>query len=168
MHLQTGCRFGCAAVASILLAGAAHDANAQGNREALFKDKTVTIMVGAAPGGGLDTYARLLSRHMHKHIPGNPIVIVSNQPGAGGGIVARNVYSTAPKDGTTIGLVFPSVLIDPLYSDAARPFDANQFRYIGNANPETPICFLRQDAPVKTLAESRGTTRKSMEPKSHS
>jgi tripartite-type tricarboxylate transporter receptor subunit TctC len=153
MRLQTGCRFGCAVVASILLAGVAHDASAQGNREALFKDKTVTIMVGAAPGGGLDTYARLLSRHMHKHIPGNPIVIVSNQPGAGGGIVARNVYSTAPKDGTTIGLVFPSVLIDPLYSDAARPFDANQFRYIGNANPETPICFLRQDAPVKTLAD---------------
>jgi hypothetical protein len=45
------------------------------------------------------------------------------------------------------------VLVDPLYSDAARPFDANQFRYIGNANPETPICFLRQDAPVKSLAD---------------
>jgi hypothetical protein len=45
------------------------------------------------------------------------------------------------------------VLIDPLYSDAARPFDANQFRYLGNANPETPICFFRQDVPVKTLAD---------------
>ena len=150
MRLQNYLRFGCAVAAAVLLASAAYDAGAQ---EALFKDKTVTILVGAAPGGGLDTYARLLSRHMQKHIPGNPIVIVSNQPGAGGGIVARTVYSTAPKDGTTIGLVFPSVLIDPLYSDAARPFDANQFRYIGNANPETPICFVRQDAPVKTLAD---------------
>ena len=153
MRLQNVSRFGCAVAAGILLAGTAHEAGAQASSEALFKDKTVTIMVGAAPGGGLDTYARLLSRHMQKHIPGNPIVIVSNQPGAGGGIVARGVYSTAPKDGTSIGLVFPSVLIDPLYSDAARPFDANQFRYIGNANPETPICFLRQDAPVKTLAD---------------
>jgi tripartite-type tricarboxylate transporter receptor subunit TctC len=150
---QNDFRFGCAVAAGIVLAGAAHEAGAQGDKAALFKDKTVTIMVGAAPGGGLDTYARLLSRYMQKHIPGNPIVIVSNQPGAGGGIVARSVYSTAPKDGTTIGLVFPSVLIDPLYSDAARPFDANQFHYIGNANPETPICFLRQDAPVKTLAD---------------
>ena len=114
MRLQNVSRFGCAITAGILLAGAAHEASAQGDREALFKDKTVTIMVGAAPGGGLDTYARLLSRHMQKHIPGNPIVIVSNQPGAGGGIVARSLYTTAPKDGTTIGLVFPSVLIDPL------------------------------------------------------
>src|SRR5947199_1567461 len=116
MRLQTDFRVGCAVV-GILLASAAHEASAQGDREALFKDKTVTIMVGAAPGGGLDTYARLLSRHMQKHIPGNPIVIVSNQPGAGGGIVARGIYSTSPKDGTSIGLVFPSVLIDPLYSD---------------------------------------------------
>jgi len=150
---QNEFRFGWAVAASILLAGTAHEAYAQGNSEALFKDKTVTIMVGAAPGGGLDTYARLISRHMQKHIPGNPTVIVSNQPGAGGGIVARSLYTTAPRDGTTIGLVFPSVLVDPLYSDAARPFDANQFRYIGNANPETPICFFHQDAPVKTLAD---------------
>jgi tripartite-type tricarboxylate transporter receptor subunit TctC len=153
MRLQNVSRFGCAIVAGILLAGGSHEASAQRDKAALFKDKTMTIMVGAAPGGGLDTYARLISRHMQKHIPGNPIVIVSNQPGAGGSVVARNIYSTAPKDGTTIGLVFPSVLIDPLYSDATRPFDANQFRYLGNANPETPICFFRQDAPVKTLAD---------------
>jgi tripartite-type tricarboxylate transporter receptor subunit TctC len=60
----------CALVAGILLAGAAHEASAQGDKSALFKDKTVTIMVGAAPGGGLDTYARLISRHLQKHIPG--------------------------------------------------------------------------------------------------
>src|SRR5262249_1258615 len=98
MRLQTDLRFRCAITAGILLASAAHHARGEGDSQTLFKDKTVTIMVGAAPGGGLDTYARLLSRHMQKHIPGNPIVIVSNQPGAGGGIVARSVYSTAPKD----------------------------------------------------------------------
>ena len=142
-----------AALAALGLGAMLSQANAQDAAASLFKDKTVTIMVGAATGGGLDTYARLLTRHMQKHIPGNPTVIVSNMPGAGGGIVARNLFTTAPKDGTNIGLVFPSVLIDPLYSDAARPFDANQFRYIGNANAETPICFLRQDAPVKTLED---------------
>jgi hypothetical protein len=140
-----------AALAALGLAAMLCQANAQDVAASLFKDKTVTIMVGAATGGGLDTYARLITRHMHKHIPGNPTVIVSNMPGAGGGIVARNLFTTAPKDGTNIGLVFPSVLIDPLYSDATRPFDANQFRYIGNANAETPICFLRRDSLVKTL-----------------
>ena len=138
-----------AALAAFSLVAPLHSAYAQDAADALFKNKTITILVGAAAGGGLDTYARLLTRHMQKHIPGAPTVIVANMPGAGGGIVARNLFSTAPKDGTNIGLVFPSVLIDPLYSDAARPFDANLFRYIGNANAETPICFVRQDAPVK-------------------
>ena len=59
--------------------------------------------------------------------------------------------TTAPKDGTSMGLVFPSVLIDPLYSEAVRPFDANRFRYVGNANAETPICFVHRDVPIKKL-----------------
>jgi hypothetical protein len=120
---------------------------------AFFKDKSITLMVGAATGGGLDTYARLVTRHFSKHIPGNPNVIVSNQPGAGGTIVARSLYSTVPKDGTYMGFVFPSVLIDPLYSEAARTFDANQFRYLGNANAETPICFIHREAPLKQLSD---------------
>lgn len=145
-----------AAVVAALIGVLPFSASAQSG-DALFRDKTITIVVGAATGGGLDTYARLISRHFHKHIPGNPAVIVSNQPGAGGSIVARNLYATAPKDGTQIGLVFPSVLIDPLYSDAARAFDANQFKYIGNANAETPICFLHREAPVKKVEDLLST-----------
>lgn len=120
-------------------------AHAQAPDAEAFKGKTVTISVGAAAGGGLDIYARLVSRHFGKHIPGNPSVVVSNQPGAGGTIVARNLYTTAPKDGTHIVLTFASVLIDPLYTSTTRQFDATRFRYVGNANSETPLCLMRSD-----------------------
>jgi hypothetical protein len=68
-----------------------------------YRGKTVRIIVGAAPGGGFDTYARAVARHIGRHIPGNPSVIVENMPGAGSLIAANHVYNVAPKDGTVIG-----------------------------------------------------------------
>ena len=118
-----------------------------------FKDKTVTIGVGSSTGGGLDTFGRLVSRHMGKHIPGNPNVIVSNMPGAGGNILANNLYTLAPKDGTFMGITFPSVIIDPLLSENHRGYDPTKFNYVGNANPEVLVCLLRQDAPAKKLED---------------
>jgi tripartite-type tricarboxylate transporter receptor subunit TctC len=118
-----------------------------------FRGKTVTIAVGAAAGGGLDTYARLLSRHLANHIPGNPNVIVSNMPGAGGQIVARHLMFRAPKDGTTIGTFFPSVLVEALLAKGENSLDASKFSFIGNAKVEASVCMLRQDAPVKSVED---------------
>lgn len=118
-----------------------------------FKDKTVTIGVGSSSGGGLDTFGRLMSRHLGRHIPGNPSVIVSNLPGAGGNVLANNLYTLAPKDGTFMGITFPSVIIDPLLNASHRGYDPTKFNYLGNANPEVLVCLLRQDAPVKNLAD---------------
>ena len=118
-----------------------------------FRDKTVTIGVGSSTGGGLDTFGRLVSRHMGKHIPGNPAVVVSNMPGAGGNILANNLYTIAPKDGTFMGITFPSVIIDPLLSENHRGYDPTKFNYLGNANPEVLVCLLRQDAPAKKLED---------------
>lgn len=113
-----------------------------------YQDKTITIAVGAATGGGLDTYARLIGRHLPNHIRG-ATVSVSNMPGAGGQIVARHLMHRAPKDGTTIGTFFPSVLIDPLINRSKSSLDASRFRFIGNAKVEASVCMLRHDAPVK-------------------
>jgi tripartite-type tricarboxylate transporter receptor subunit TctC len=135
--------------AAALLSWTASCAMAQATEADFFKGKTVTVVVGAAAGGGLDIYARLVSRHFSKHIPGNPSVVVSNQPGAGGTIVARSLYATGPRDGTQIVLTFASVLIDALYTDAKRGYDATRFLYVGNANSETPLCFMRQDTVSK-------------------
>jgi tripartite-type tricarboxylate transporter receptor subunit TctC len=118
-----------------------------------YKDKTVTIAVGSSPGGGLDTFGRLLSRHMGKHIPGKPTVVVSNVPGAGGNVLANNLYTLVPKDGTYMGITFPSVIIDPLLSENHRGYDPTKFNYIGNANAEVLVCLLRRDVGVKGLED---------------
>lgn len=140
---------------AVLLALLSCPASAQGPA-AFFKDKTITIAVGSSTGGGLDTFGRLVSRHLGRHIPGNPTVIVANMPGAGGNLAASHLYAVAPKDGTHMAITFPGVIIDPLLSAAARKdFDPTKFNYIGNANAETLVCMIRQDAPVKTLEDLR-------------
>ena len=134
---------------------AALPAHAQDN-EALakfYKDKTVTVAVGSSTGGGLDTFGRLVARHLGKHIPGNPTVIVANVPGAGGNILANNLYTIVPKDGTYMGVTFPSVMIDPLLSVNHRGYDPTKFNYIGNANSEVLVCLLRRDTGVKSLED---------------
>ena len=144
-----------AALAALLGAAAAtlpaHAQDADAAR--FFKDKTITIAVGSSPGGGLDVFGRLVSRHLGKHGPGNPSVIVSNVPGAGGNVLAQNLNTIAPKDGTFMAITFPSVMIDPLLSENHRSYDPTKFNYIGNANAEVLVCLLRQDAAAKTLPE---------------
>src|SRR5712691_981708 len=70
-----------------------------------YKGKTINLIVGNAPGGGYDHYARLLARHMPRYIPGEPNVIVKNMPGAGGMVFSNYLYSQAPRDGLTIGMM---------------------------------------------------------------
>ena len=142
-------RLAGAALASAFATGAF----AQG-AQPFFKDKQVTIAIGSSTGGGLDTYGRLVARHFGKHLPGNPQVIASNMPGAGGGVVASHVYARAPKDGTFVGVVFPSVIVDPLLSESLRKtYDPSKFRYVGNAHSEVLVCLLRRDAGPRTPAE---------------
>ena len=69
-----------------------------------YKGKQITLFIGYSPGGGYDTYARTVSRHMGKHIPGNPTIVPKNRPGAGSMLLANELYNTVPKDGSVIGL----------------------------------------------------------------
>lgn len=124
------------------------------NAAPFFKDKQVTVAIGSSTGGGLDTYGRLVARHFGKHLPGNPQIVPSNMPGAGGGVVASHVFARAPKDGTFVGVVFPSVIVDPLLSESLRRnYDPSKLRYVGNAHSEVLVCLLRRDAAAKTPAE---------------
>jgi tripartite-type tricarboxylate transporter receptor subunit TctC len=142
-----------------LTAALATSATAQTFDAATFyKGKNVTILVASSTGGGLDTYARLVARHIQKHIPGAPTIVVQNMPGAGGNIVANNIYNIAPKDGTTMGVTFPSVIVDPLLTEGVqRGYDATKFNYVGNAHSEVLVCVLRKDAPVSKIEDLRKT-----------
>lgn len=136
-----------------LLLLAAGPAAAQ-DEEAFFKSKTVRVIAGSAAGGGVDLYARLIARHLGKHIPGAPTVIVQNMVGAGSLAAAHHLYSVAPKDGTALAVVPAPALFDPLMAgEDLSAYDPRKFNYLGNANADTLVCVTRKDAPVKTYKE---------------
>jgi tripartite-type tricarboxylate transporter receptor subunit TctC len=132
---------------------AVNAASAQDSVDAFYRGKTVTITVGSAVGGGYDTYARLVGRHLGKHIPGNPTIVVQNIPGAGSNKAASYVALQAPKDGTAIGAVQAGAITWPLISDQGVPHDPSKFIMLGSANRSVYFCVVRADAPVKTFAE---------------
>ncbi|MDB5649569.1 MAG: Tripartite-type tricarboxylate transporter, receptor component TctC [Hyphomicrobiales bacterium] len=145
-----------AVLATIIgLSGAATTgALAQEGAAFFYKGKTMTILAGSSPGGGVDLYARLLARHLGRHIPGNPNIVVQNMPGAGSLAAARNIYSIAPKDGTQIGVVLSTALFDPLMSGQdLQAYDPRTFNYLGNANADTSVCVVRKDAPVQSYGD---------------
>lgn len=136
------------------LSALATQAQAQTDAAAFFRGKNVTIVAGSAAGGGVDLYARLIGRHLQKHIPGNPNVIIQNMPGAGSLAAAHHLYTVAPKDGTSIAAVPAPALFDPLMAgDDLSKYDPRKFNYLGNANVDTLVCVVRKDAPVQSYQE---------------
>ena len=123
-------------------------------QEPYYKDKQIRLVVGSAPGGGYDTYARLVSTHWRKHIPGNPLIIVQNMPGAGSLLAANNLFNVAPKDGTVIGAINPLVATEPLFYPDRAKFDARQFHWIGSALRETHTGLAWHTSPVQTFDDA--------------
>ncbi len=116
-------------------------------QEPFYKGKTVTIVVGPSPGGGFDTYARFLARHLSKHVAGAPVVIVANMPGAGSNIAANYIYNSAAKDGTFIGAIYGGTPLEPLIGVIPVQHDPRRTQYIGSANNDVYVCIVRKDAP---------------------
>ena len=124
---------------------------------AFYRGKTVTVAIGSAPGGGYDTYGRLVARHLGKYIPGGPSVIAANIPGAGGNTAANNLYFLAPKDGTQIGALTENSVVDPLFSSYSFKHEPNKFQYLASANNDVYICAARTDSPIKTFGDALTT-----------
>jgi tripartite-type tricarboxylate transporter receptor subunit TctC len=120
-----------------------------------FAGKTVTIVVGYKAGGGYDAMARLLARHLPKHIPGKPTVIVQNMPGANSIIAANHIYNVAKPDGLTIGTFNRNLPIAQLTSVQGVKYDITKFQWIGSAANETTILAIRTELPYKNFEELR-------------
>jgi len=118
-----------------------------------YKNRTVTLYVGYGPGAGYDTYARTVARHLGKHIPGNPNVIVVNRPGAGSLVLTNELYNVMPKDGTAFGLVARGVAMEPLLGNEKAKFDARNFSWIGSANKEVSLCIAWHNTPIRTFED---------------
>ena len=105
-----------------------------------YKGKTVELLIGYSGGGGYDVYARLLARHMGKHIPGNPTIVPRNMPGAGSLVLANWLYNIAPKDGTAIGMIGRGTPFDPMLGIEAAKFDPTKYLWLGSMNNEVSVC----------------------------
>ena len=145
------------AIVALTTLGISAPVQAQETVEQFFKGKTVSIYVGSSAGGGYDTYARLLSRHLGNHIPGRPNIVVQNMPGAGSNKAAGFIFAVAPKDGTAIGAIFPGAILQPLIGEGAVQHQPSKFVYLGSANSDVYHCFARTDAPAKTFRDALQT-----------
>jgi tripartite-type tricarboxylate transporter receptor subunit TctC len=134
-------------MAAAIAALAASAAHAQGPAD-FYKGKTVEIYIGYSVGGAYDLYARIISRHLGKHIPGNPTVVPKNMEGAGSLRLANWLYNVGPKDGTAIGIIGRGTAFDPILSSQKAQFDGTKYTWIGSANNEVSICVSWQASGV--------------------
>ena len=113
-----------------------------------YSQRIVSIVVGSGAGGGFDTTARLVARHIGRHIPGTPTVIVVNMPGGGGLVAANHLFSAAPKDGTVIGLFHEAQVMNQLTGGEGVQFDLLKFNWLGSSYDDPNVCIVRSDASV--------------------
>jgi tripartite-type tricarboxylate transporter receptor subunit TctC len=123
--------------------------------EDYFKGKTIHMIVGTPPGGGYDTYARLLARHLADFIGGKPSIIVSNMPGASGTKAASYLYSIAPKDGTVIVTFNKSMPLYQALGQSGSAFKTEEMSWIGNVSQTADIVAVWHTAGVKTIADAK-------------
>jgi len=134
----------------VLLAGTGISAT-----DEFFKNKTVRIIVGFAPGGGFDIYSRAIARHMGKHVPGNPIFVVENMTGAGSLIAANHIYKVAKPDGLTIGNFHGNQNLNQVVGGQGIDFDARRFQWIGVPVKDNGACVLSKASGVTSLEQWR-------------
>ena len=119
-----------------------------------YDGNTVTIIVGSAPGGGFDTYARFIGQHIGRHIPGNPNVIVENMEGAGSLIAANHIMNVALKDGTVIGHTNGGLFVQQtLGTVEGIEYDSRDWYFLGAAARDRKICFVRAETEVTSLEQ---------------
>lgn len=135
--------FTCAASALMTLGALLGPSQARADTvEEFYKGKTITFIVSSSTGGGYDTLSRLISRHVGKHIPGNPTLVVRNMPGAGGIVATNHLYQAAAKDGTVIGGVQNNTPFEPLFGTAQATYDPTKFNWLGSPNVETGLLIV--------------------------
>jgi tripartite-type tricarboxylate transporter receptor subunit TctC len=121
-----------------------------------YAGKTIELVVGGDAGGGYDIYARAVARHLTRHIPGNPTIVVKNMPGAGSTRAGIYIGTVAPKDGTSIGAMMPGAIIGPLLDEKpSQQFDPTKVLYIGTADSGVRVCATYENSKIKTFEDAQ-------------
>jgi tripartite-type tricarboxylate transporter receptor subunit TctC len=116
-----------------------------------YEGKTVRLIVAFAPGGGFDTYSRAIGRHLGRHIPGNPTIVVDNMTGAGGIVQANYMFKQAKPDGLTIGNNIGGLFMQQIMGAKGIEFDGRKFEYIGAPAVDHPVCVLTKASGVASM-----------------
>jgi len=138
---------------TLLWLSAGFIAGAAAQSESFYNGKTVRIIVGSTPGGFYDRWARLLSRYMPKHLPGNPNFVVQNMPGASSVVAANYVYNLPKPDGLTVVMPINSLHLDQIVGRREVKFDVRKFEYIGSQEKTPTMMYFRADSPIKSLGD---------------
>ena len=145
------------AMFSVVLAAAVCCASQNGlaqNRDDAFRGKTVSMIIGAGTGGGIDLYGRVVARHIGKHLPGQPTVVPQNMPAAGSIAAANHLYNIAPKDGTAIGIISQGLILDEVLGTPGLRFELAKFNWVGRISSDVLVTFMWNTAKVKTIADA--------------
>jgi len=118
-----------------------------------YRARTVTVVVSSSAAGGYDTLARVIARHIGRHIPGNPAFIVRNMPGAGGITATNFLYNNAERDGSVIGLVQNNTPFEPLFGTKEARYDPIKFNWLGSPSSETAMVLIWHTVPVSSVAD---------------
>jgi tripartite-type tricarboxylate transporter receptor subunit TctC len=140
-------------LAAALICVATSPVRAEDEVATFYKGKTVRMMVGTAPGGGVDLIGRLVARHLRGHIPGNPNIIVQNMPGAGSVQMSNNIANTGARDGTVIGAPLNGMPTAPLLAPKAARFDPTKLNWIGSVYRSNNVAYAWHSAPVRSLEQ---------------
>jgi tripartite-type tricarboxylate transporter receptor subunit TctC len=139
---------GTLAIAAIALTAIMREAGAQRVAD-FYHGRNITLVIGFSVGGGYDLYARLLARHLGKHIPGQPSVVPQNREGAGSERAMLYLYNAAPKDGSVIGTFSRSMAVAPLLAGA--PFDATRLSWLGSISSDVSVCMTWHTSPIASF-----------------
>lgn len=144
------------ALLAAALAGPVSANEAPDDVAAFYRDKAFRVQVGSAAGSAYDLAARTLAKHINRHIPSTPSVIVQNVPGAGSFTLANQLYVQGPKDGSVIGAVISGVPTGPLLRPEISHFDSARFNWIGSINRDSQVFVVSQSSPVQSLDDLHG------------
>src|SRR5580693_1364755 len=142
-----------AGIVGIALAAATAGAGVAQSVTPFYKGKTIRIVISTGVAGGYAEYARLLADHMGAHIAGQPSFIVQSMPGAGGLLATNYLYTQAPQDGTTFGIVHSSVPLTPLWGNKGVRFDTLKFNWLGSLDRVDGMCVAWHTSPIKTWSD---------------
>jgi tripartite-type tricarboxylate transporter receptor subunit TctC len=154
MSISRGARLGAAMGAAMIAATIGTPAGAQSPEE-FYKGKTIDLIIGYPPAGSNDVYARLLARHLGKHMPGNPTIVPKNMPGAGSFLALANMANVAPTDGTAIAIGAPTSALDERLGSQGVRFKTAEFNWIGRIDSLVNIVFMWHTSKVKTIADAQ-------------